>query len=532
MRPEVPKSEADVYELIWKRTVGSQMTDAVGETVQVRVGAAARDGRRTEFAASGTVITHQGFRRVYVEDTDDDDASEGNERRCRRSPSATISTSTISRSKGHETQPPARYTEASLVKRLEELGVGRPSTYASIMGTIQDRGYVWKRGSALVPTFTAFSVVGLLEQHFPDLVDYDFTARWRTISTTSPTGVGEAIPWLSEFYFGPTSPGLKQKVSERLGEIDARAVNSIPLGVDANGEIVVARVGKYGPYVQRGEDTASIPDEIAPDELTVEAAIEFLEAPSGDRELGIRSRHGLRRSSPRPAVSAPIVQLGEHDDETGEKPRTASLFSTMTLETVTLDEALQLLSLPRVVGVDPDDGDEITVQNGRYGPYLKKGTDSRSLETEDQLFTITLDEAWPSWPSRSVVAGRRPSRRCASWATTRDRQAHGGQGRPIRPLRHRRRDQRVAAQGRHRRGAHRRAGRGAAADAARSGTAHEEGHQEEGRQEEGDQQEGRQEEGDQEDGGQEDGGQEAGRAEGPGRAGGSRSGRRTGAVEP
>ncbi len=391
VRREVPRSEADVYELIWQRTLGSQMTDAVGETVQVKVGAVARDGRSTEFAASGTVITHQGFRRLYVEETDDDAAPEGNERRL--PPVAVGDGLDVDDlgSNGHETQPPSRYTEASLVKRLEELGVGRPSTYASIMGTIQDRGYVWKRGSALVPTFTAFSVVGLMENHFPNLVDYAFTARMEDDLDDIASGAGEAIPWLSEFYFGSDEPGLKQKVDERLGEIDARAVNSIPLGVDGNGEIVMARVGRYGPYVQRGEDTASIPDELAPDELTIEAAIEFLEAPKGDREVGIHPETGLPIFA-KAGRFGPYLQMGDHDDETGEKPATASLFKHMTPESVTLEEAVQLLSLPRVVGVDPEDNVEITVQNGRYGPYLKKGTDSRSLETEEQLLTIGLEE--------------------------------------------------------------------------------------------------------------------------------------------
>ena len=283
----MPKSEADVYELIWKRTVASQMTDAIGETVQIRLGARSGDGRDAEFSASGTVITHQGFRRVYVEDTD-----EGGDRDPSEAPLPAVAEgdaldATDLTAEGHETQPPARYTEASLVKKLEELGVGRPSTYASIMGTIQDRGYVWKKGSALIPSFTAFSVVGLLEQHFPDLVDYEFTANMEDDLDGIADGVREAIPWLSRFYFGEEeAPGLKEKVSERLGEIDARAVNSIPLGVDANGEMVVGRVGKYGPYVQRGEDTASIPDEIAPDELTVEEALDSSRRPAAIASSG------------------------------------------------------------------------------------------------------------------------------------------------------------------------------------------------------------------------------------------------------
>ncbi len=390
VRGEVPKSEADVYELVWQRTIASQMTDAEGETVQVRLGATASDGRDAEFAASGTVITHPGFRRVYVEEADEDAEAD----RERQLPPVAVGdgldVSELT-ADGHQTQPPARYTEASLVKRLEELGVGRPSTYAAIMNTIEDRGYVWKKGSALVPSFTAFSVVGLLEQHFPNLVDYAFTARMEDDLDNIATGSEQAIPWLARFYFGgDDDAGLRAKVSERLGEIDARAINSIPIGVDADGEAVVGRVGRYGPYVQRGEQTASIPDEIPPDELTIDKAIEFLEAPSGDREIGVDPATGLTVYA-KAGRFGPYVQLGEIEDG-AEKPKTASLFKTMTVERLTLDAALELLSLPRVVGVDPADGEEITVHNGRYGPYLKKGSDSRSLENEEQLLTITLEE--------------------------------------------------------------------------------------------------------------------------------------------
>ncbi|MGY6502495.1 MAG: type I DNA topoisomerase [Acidimicrobiales bacterium] len=390
---EVGLMEARAYEMIWNRTLASQMTDAVGETVVVRLGATAADGRDAEFTTSGTVITHQGFRRVYVEDTDEasDDPQE------RRLPALAEGDSVTARElrpDGHETQPPSRFNEASLIKRLEELGVGRPSTYASIMGTIQDRGYVWKKGTALVPSFTAFSVVSLLERHFPDLIDYAFTARMEDDLDSIAGGVKDAIPWLSRFYFGVTDeqvPGLKEMVSDRLAEIDARAINSIPLGVDENGEPIVARVGRYGPYLQRGEDTAGVPDDIAPDELTIDRAVEILAAPSDDRELGTDPETGLPVLA-KAGRFGPYVQLGEIDDSVKEKPKTASLFKDMRLDSITLDDAMRLLSLPRTVGVDPADDGEITVQNGRYGPYLKKGNDSRSLETEEQLFTITLEE--------------------------------------------------------------------------------------------------------------------------------------------
>ena len=289
--------------------------------------------------------------------------------------------------KGHETKPPSRFTEASLVRRLEELGIGRPSTYASIIQTIQDRGYVFKKGTALVPSFTAFSVVTLLERHFGDLIDFSFTARMEDDLDRIASGKAEVVPWLSRFYFGNGDPGLQRAVSEGLGDIDAREVNSIPLGEDETGNTIVARVGRYGPYVQRGDDSVSIPDDLPPDELTVEMAAELLEAPNGDRDLGVDSESGLTVTA-RSGRYGPYVQLGEPEGKS--KPKTASLFKEMDLETVTLEQALRLLSLPRVVGADPDGGDEITALNGRYGPYLKKGADTRSLETEEEIFSISL----------------------------------------------------------------------------------------------------------------------------------------------
>jgi DNA topoisomerase I len=391
---ELEGDELRLYELVWQRTVASQMTDARGQSVQVRLGATASDGRAAEFQATGKTIHHPGFLRAYVEGSDDPEGDLEDQERILPDLAEGDAVETHSiEAKGHETQPPARFTEASLVRRLEELGVGRPSTYASIIGTIQDRGYVWKKGSALVPSFTAFAVVTLLEEHFPDLVDYAFTARMEDELDEIASGAEHQVPWLTRFYFGDgdADPGLQEMVSERLGDIDARAVNSIPIGVDAEGVEIVARTGRYGPYLQRGEDTASIPDDLPPDELSAERAIELLEAPSGDRALGIDPASGLTVLA-RAGRFGPYVQLGDTEaEELDGKPRTASLFKTMTLETIDLDEALRLLSLPRVVGVDPADGGEISVQNGRYGPYLKKGKETRSLDTEEQLFTVDLD---------------------------------------------------------------------------------------------------------------------------------------------
>ncbi len=399
---ELSGNDLRLYDLIWKRTVASQMADATGRSVSVRIAATAPDVDAT-FAASGRTITFPGYLRAYVEGADDPEADLDD--RESLLPALTEGQQLPApelEAKGHTTSPPARYTEASLVKRLEELGIGRPSTYASIMQTIQDRGYVWKKGTALVPTWTAFAVINVLEQHFGELVDYAFTARMEDDLDEIAARHLEREPWLRDFWFGgpeamdgaPDSRhiGLKELVDTAPESVDAAAVNSIHIGVDADGQEVVVKPGRYGPYVKRGDDTASVPDNLAPDELTVDRAIELLNAPQGDVELGIDPVSGLPVFA-KAGRFGPYVQLGEMVDGAKEKPRTSSLFKDMSLDTLTIDDALRLLSLPRVVGVDPADNAEITAQNGRYGPYLKKGTDSRSLTTEDQLFTCTLDEA-------------------------------------------------------------------------------------------------------------------------------------------
>ena len=406
VRGELGADEYRLYELIWQRTVASQMADATGQSVSVRVTGTV-DGTTAEFAASGKVITFPGFLRAYVEETDDE--QDEREDRERRLPQLTEGQSLEAQelvAAEHSTNPPARYTEASLVKALEELGIGRPSTYASILGTIQDRGYVFKRGTALVPSFTAFAVVGLLEQHFGRLVDYAFTAEMEDDLDEIANGDRERGQWLAAFYFGSGNDGesggegLKELVHHRLGEIDAREVNSIPIGMapsDDGGpeQPLVVRVGRYGPYVQRGadgetSDRASVPEDLPPDELTVEKALSLLSKQSDERLLGTD-----------PSTQEPIVvRAGRYGPyvttqplDEGVEPRTSSLLKTMDIESVTLDDALRLLSLPRVLGTDPSTGEEITVQNGRYGPYVKRGSDSRSLESEEQLFTLTHDQA-------------------------------------------------------------------------------------------------------------------------------------------
>jgi DNA topoisomerase-1 len=447
---ELRGADLRLYDLIWKRTVASQMADATGKSLSARieapVAASALAGTpvaqalaevggggaatiTTHWSASGRTITFPGYLRVYVEGSDDPDADlDDRERPLPELTAGEALPAPDVEAQGHTTQPPARYTEASLIKKLEELGIGRPSTYASIMGTIQNRGYVWRKGQALVPSWTAFAVVNLLEGHFSAEVGYTFTAQMEDDLDEIAVGARERSPFLRGFWFGDDggdgvadeaararadgagaaggdgngdgdgrdgfgTVGLTTLIDLAMANADPAAVNAIPLGKDPEGNEVVVRNGRYGPYVRRGEETASVPEDLAPDELTVERAIELLAAPKGDTPIGNDPESGLPVYA-KSGRFGPYVQLG--DAETlpeGEKPKMSSLFKTMTLQSLTLDEALQLLRLPRVVGNDPESGEEITALNGRYGPYVRKGSDSRSLTTEDQLFTVTLDEA-------------------------------------------------------------------------------------------------------------------------------------------
>jgi DNA topoisomerase-1 len=275
---------------------------------------------------------------------------------------------------------------------MEDIGVGRPSTYASIVSTILDRGYVWKKGSAMVPSLTAFGVVGLLEQHFADLVDYGLTASMEDDLDEIAGGDQDMARWLGDFYFGPGgSGGLRDQLAQNMDAIDAGAVNAVPIGTADDGQEIVARSGKYGPYLKKGEETVSIPEDLAPDELTVEKAEELLAAPSSDRILGTDPETGLDVQV-KAGRFGPYVQLGDLVDG-GPKPRTSSLFASMTPASLTFEQAIELLRIPRVVGTDPTTGEEIVAFNGKFGPYLKKGTDSRSLVAEDQLLTVTVDDA-------------------------------------------------------------------------------------------------------------------------------------------
>jgi DNA topoisomerase I len=455
---ELPTEEFKLYELIWRRTVASQMTDAVGSSVSVRIRAVSTSGEECDFVATGKTITDPGFLRAYVESSDDEDAeADDAERRLPNLVKDQPLRADHLEAVGHSTLPPARYTEASLVKAMEELGIGRPSTYATIMGTIQDRGYVFKRGQALVPSFLAFAVVNLLERHFAQMVDYGFTARMEDELDDVAGGSAAAVDFLTGFYFGgelgdhrsvARSGGLKKLVTENLGDIDARGVNSIPLFTDDEGRNVVVRVGRYGPYLQRGlpgefeangngdgassngasgngavsgngasgngaangngasgdagdgdatANRVSLPEGIAPDELTPEKVEELFLGGGGERKLGEN-----------PETGEPImVKSGRFGPYISSGDRNASLLATMSPETLSLTDALKLLTLPRVIGLDPD-GQDIIASGGRYGPYIKRGADTRSLASEDQLFTLTLDEAL------ALLAAPKPRGRAAA----------------------------------------------------------------------------------------------------------------------
>ncbi len=412
--------ELAVYDLIWKRTIASQMVDARLTQDRVRLSCdvgeiAGLDGSvRAGLTATGLRIEFPGFRRAYVEGTDDPEAELADQERIlpALSEGADVGVRSVDM-KSHDTQPPDRFSEATLIKKLEDLGIGRPSTYASVMKTIDRRGYVWKKGKSLVPAFRAFAVVNLLQMYFADLVDYQFTAEMENQLDDIADGRVDLEPWLRKFYFGDPEAstelarrGLEHMTHEQH-DFDFAAINSIELGIADDGLPVSVRSGRYGPYLVHGEDRVSIPEATEPDSLSVGHALKLLAAPSNDRQLGVDAdgqpiylkagRYG------------PYVQVGEVSDPK-DKPKTASLFSTMSPDAVTLEDALKLLSLPRVVGAHPDDGEPVLAQNGRYGPYLTWGKETRSLESEDLIFNVQLPAALallaePKQRGRRAAAG-------------------------------------------------------------------------------------------------------------------------------
>jgi DNA topoisomerase-1 len=389
------------------------MSDATGTTVTVKLGAKSADTDRTdcEFTTSGTTITFAGYRQAYQEVEED---SESEEKEALLPPMKVGDKVQIDKylANGHETTPPARYTEPTLVKKLEELGIGRPSTYAAILGTILNRGYVWKKGQAIVPSWTAFAVVKLMRNHFTELVDYKFTATVEEELDEIAEGLRVKEVWLGEFYYGNGKelPGLKPLVEHNIANIDAAALNAFPVGKHpTTGEEIVLRPGKFGPYVKCGENTASVPETLTPDELNIDIAVALLAAPKYIDPIGELDGLPVFLKNGR---YGPYVQWGtiENPPPDFEKPKMVSLFKSMALENVTMNEAVQLLSLPRTVGADTTDGELITAQNGRYGPYISKGKESRTLESEDQIFTITIEAALAKLAEPRVFGRRGPAK--------------------------------------------------------------------------------------------------------------------------
>ncbi len=435
---ELDGDRSRVYELIWQRTVASQMKDATGLRTNVRLEADAGDRGTAVFTTSGKVITFPGFLRAYVEGSDDPDAElEDQERLLPALTAQQQLTADSTEARGHETQPSARFTEASLVRELEERGIGRPSTYASIIQTIIDRDYAWKQSSALVPTFTAFAVVQLLEQHFSELVNPEFTARMEAQLDDISEGQLEPLPWLKMFYFGSGDPlsqndegvGLHGRIERGWEAIDARAVSSFALGASEDGEPVAVRVGRYGPYVQIGEDgqRATVPDGIAPDELTAARAIELLaDAARGDQIVGEHPTTHLPIKL-KTGRFGPYVEMGD-DEKEDETPRRASLWPTMTMEALTLDEAVQILSFPKSLGTHPTMKAEVMVQDGPNGPYVKADTETRSLRDHDHLASIDLPEAL------EVLAQPKTRGRRSGPAEIASLGEHPGNGEPVRLL--------------------------------------------------------------------------------------------------
>jgi DNA topoisomerase-1 len=409
MRSQLGSDEFRLFDMIWKRTIASQMADARGRRISITI-----EGQGCVFQVTGKTIDFPGYLRAYVEGSDDPSAELADQERVL--PNVDVGERlkcTALEAKEHTTQPPGRYSEASLTKALEERGIGRPSTYASIIDTIQHRNYVFKKQNALVPTWVAFSVVQLLEEHLAGLVDYQFTAQMEDDLDAISRGEQEYVRYLEKFYYGNGAPGLKKQLNHKLDEIDPARISRIHIGTPPGSDPIYVRVGRYSPFIEQGDRTASLPEDTPPDEVTVESALKLLEqAQQGEEPLGFDPDTG-KPVYLKTGRFGPYVQRGTPDDE--DKPQNASLLKGMNPADIDLPTALKLLSLPRNLGDHPEMGKPVMAYNGRFGPYVKCGEETRSLPADISPLDVMLEQAilllaQPKTRGRGAAAKKEPLR--------------------------------------------------------------------------------------------------------------------------